>query len=99
MLSALFETREIEAVIADKPLALTKIENFQGGGTSAEFSTEDIREIAGKTIAPEKIGFVIRPGDTALRHELNREIAASGEFRRELVKKYFPMLNPETEVP
>lgn len=99
MLAALFETREIDAGMADKSLTLKKIENFQGGGSSAEFDTQDIREIGGEAVTLESIGFVIRPGDTALRDELNREIAATVEFRRELVKKYFPMLDPETEVP
>lgn len=99
MLAALFETREIDACMADKSLAINKIDNFQGGGAMAEFDAQDIREIAGKLIAPENIGFVVRPGDTTLRNELNREITASAEFRRELVKKYLPMLNPETEVP
>jgi ABC-type amino acid transport substrate-binding protein len=99
MLKALVETREIEAGLADKPLALRKIKNFQGDGADAEFSTCDIKEFAGQAVPIERIGFVLRPGDTTLREELDREIAASGELRRDLVKKYFPMLDPEKDVP
>ncbi len=99
MLKGLFETREIEGCLADKPLALKKIKNFQGEGTDAEFSTVDITELDGHAIPPEMIGFVLRPGDTALREALNREIAASVELRRDLAKKYFPMLDPESGVP
>jgi len=61
MLAALFETREIDTSLADKTLALKKIENFQGGSLNAEFDTQDIREVAGKPVIPEAIGFVIRP--------------------------------------
>lgn len=99
MLKGLFETREIDGGLADKPLALRKIKNFQGEGTDAEFNTTDITELDGQPIPPEMIGFVIRPGDTALGEALNREIAAAVEFRRDLVKKYFPMLDPESAVP
>lgn len=99
MLKALFETREIEGGLADKPLALRKIKNFQGDGADAEFNTVDIKELAGQPVPVERIAFALRPGDAAFREELDREIAASIELRRDLVKKYFPMLDPEKEVP
>ena len=99
MLKGLFEIREIEAGLADKPLALRKIKNFQGEGTDAEFNTTDVTELDGQPVLPERIGFVLRPGDTALQEALNREIAATVEFRRDLAKKYFPMLDPESAVP
>ena len=99
MLKALFETREIDGALADKPLTHRKIKNFQGNGTDAEFNTVDILEVNGQAIAPEKIGFVLRPGDIDLKEALNREIADTVEFRRDLVKKYLPSLNPDTEVP
>lgn len=99
MLKALFETREIDGGLADKPLAFKKIKNFQGEGADAEFSTVDIREIDGKPIPPEQIAFVLRPGDVELKEALNREIADTRELRRDLVKKYFPTLDPATEVP
>lgn len=99
MLKALFETREIDGALADKPLTLRKIKNFQGNGTDAEFNTVDILEVNGQAIPPEKIGFALRPGDIELQEALNREIADTVEFRRDLVKKYLPALNPDTEVP
>ena len=99
MLEALFESRQIDACLVDKPLAVKKIKSFQGNDSDVEYNAIDIREVDGKPVAPERIGFVLRPGDKALREALNREIAETTELRRDLVKKYFPMLDPLTEVP
>ncbi len=99
MLEALFETREIDGGLVDKPLAVKKIKSFQGNEADVEYNATDIREIDGKPVDPERIGFVLRPGDKALREALDREIADTKELRRDLVKKYFPMLDPVTEVP
>ncbi|MBC8128639.1 MAG: TIR domain-containing protein [Gloeobacteraceae cyanobacterium ES-bin-144] len=99
MLKALFETREIDSCLADKPMALRKVKNFQGDGSDAEFNTVDILEVNDQAIPPEQIAFVIRPGDVEFKEALNREIADTLELRRDLVKKYFPTLNPATEVP
>jgi citrate synthase len=99
MLKSLLETREIDGGLADKPLAFKKIKNFQGEGADAEFNTVDIHEIGGKPVPPEQIAFVLRPGDVELKEALNREIADTRELRRDLVKKYFPTLDPATEVP
>jgi|GEM_PF-4114598 len=99
MLKALFETREIEGCLVDKPLAIRKIKSFQGDDTDTEYNTLDITELDGKPLTPEQIGFVIRPGDAALREALNREILETRELRRDLAKKYFPMLDPDTDVP
>lgn len=99
MLEALFEARQIDACLVDKPLAIKKIKSFQGNDADMEYNATDIRELDGKSVAPERIGFALRPGDKALREALNREIADTTELRRDLVKKYFPMLDPLTEVP
>ena len=75
MLEALFETREIDGGLVDKPLAVKKIKSFQGNEADVEYNATDIREIDGKPVDPERIGFVLRPGDKALREALDREIA------------------------
>ncbi len=99
MLEALFESRQIDACLVDKPLAIKKIKSFQGNDADVEYNATDVRELDGKPVTPERIGFVLRPGDKALREALDREIADTTELRRDLVKKYFPMLDPATEVP
>jgi ABC-type amino acid transport substrate-binding protein len=99
MLEALFESREIEACLVDKPLAIRKIKSFQGNDADVEYDSADVREIGGVPVAPESIGFALRPGDKSLREALDREIAGTKDLRGDLVKKYFPMLDPATEVP
>ena len=99
MLEALFESRQIDACLVDKPLAVKKIKSFQGNDADIEYNATDIRELDGKLVAPERIGFALRPGDKTLREALDREIADTTELRRDLVRQYFPMLDPLTEAP